>query len=803
MKDHNIALETPKFSPNALDELERYINNFEVEIIERLVNPEDNPHHWLQTDILRIQNFLYHYFKDLTLNDQTFPQIKETSLFLRKYFRFNYQLLWSQQDQPAFTAFPNHFTADECLPFIISEQNEHLYFHKPQLITKQTLDYIRFDPLLITENDLFADKRPYHYEQNPQVQQNLNFNTNNYTEDDTTNNENTLQQQNQNENYNDNEFTTQESSISTQNASQAGTSTSTHTQCFRVPTRVVNQRQNTHSPQSHLDTSPNRNITFNLPYTDETTHDETHDTLHEDILTTSHAQNTSVNVASPTRTIPDSTRYITRPRYDPPSIPSAFRSDRLISSNSNCKDNPQTSNQYYDPFNYNFYPPSNTNTNANINQNHSQFNTTSTTQNPFIQLSHTSTSQNIYSQNQGTSYPSTSYSHTTQSSLRRLQNPPLTHIPTDPLYQMHPNPNPNPLPQNTTQHIPPQLTQQLAPPLQYLPMPQDTFMIMSASIPEPMKPFDGLDHSYTQEEYLQQVEARLTFAIGEEPQNNPVKYRSWHIRRMAYIQCSLIGTALDWYTKLHISYKQQWNSFVQLFKKQFSSQKTAYYAQVEAMSHMKKDEETVRHFALRVQQLVKKGWCNENAATINLKNNEVFTKGLPKKLEDFAHKRHVQHVSTLLEPSIPFHTLVRHVDSEDIINEKIRTNDLALEINKISIENDNNDKELEPDHIMVTQPGDPNNKSKPAYKKYCSYCHKNNHGVSNCYQKQRDEEYQKYENPRPRTPQQSFVQYFRSKPSNSQENRTEIKTDYSSRKKDRNRYSQNYSYHSDRYRNNE
>ena len=373
---------------------------------------------------------------------------------LRKYFRFNYQLLWSQQDQPAFTAFPNHFTADECLRFIINKQSEHPHFHKPQLITKQTLDYIRFDPLLITENDLFADNRSYHYEQNSQAQQNLNFNTNNYTEDDTINNENTLQQQNQNENYNDNEFTTQESTISTQNASQAGTSTSTHTQSFRVPTRVVNQRQNTHRPQSHLDTSPNRNITFNLPYTDETTHDETHDTLHEDILTTSHAQNTSVNVASPTRTIPDSTRYFTRPRYDPPSIPSAFRSDRSISSNNSCNDNPQTSNQYYDPFNYNFYPPSNKNTNANINQNHSQFNTTSTTQNPFIQLSHTSTSQNIYSQNQGTSYPSTSYSHTTQSSRRRLQNPPLTHIPTDPLYQMHPspNPNPNPLPQNTTQY---------------------------------------------------------------------------------------------------------------------------------------------------------------------------------------------------------------------------------------------------------------------------------------------------------------------------------------------------------------
>ena len=65
--------------------------------------------------------------------------------------------------------------------------------------------------------------------------------------------------------------------------------------------------------------------------------------------------------------------------------------------------------------------------------------------------------------------------------------------------------------------------------------------------------------------------------------------------------------------------------------------------------------------------------------------------------------------STLLEPSIPFHTLVRHADSEDIANEKIRTNDLALEINKISIEDDTNNKEPEHDLIMVTQSGDPNN----------------------------------------------------------------------------------------------
>ena len=100
---------------------------------------------------------------------------------------------------------------------------------------------------------------------------------------------------------------------------------------------------------------------------------------------------------------------------------------------------------------------------------------------------------------------------------------------------------------------------------------------------------------------------------------------------MAFIQCSLTGTALSWYIRLNDTYKHDWHAFVQAFKKQFSSQKNAYYAQVEALNFTKKDNETVRHFALKVQQLVEKGWCNENASTINLKCNEIFTKGLPKK----------------------------------------------------------------------------------------------------------------------------------------------------------------------------
>ena len=57
---------------------------------------------------------------------------------------------------------------------------------------------------------------------------------------------------------------------------------------------------------------------------------------------------------------------------------------------------------------------------------------------------------------------------------------------------------------------------------------------------------------------------------------------------MAFIQCSLTGTALSWYIRLSDTYKQDWHAFVQAFKKQFPSQKNAYYAQVEALNLTKK-----------------------------------------------------------------------------------------------------------------------------------------------------------------------------------------------------------------------
>ena len=306
VKEFNLALKNPQYSPNVLQELERFIHNFEVDDMKRIVITQDNPHYWFQKDILRIQSFLYHYFKDITLNAQPITQIKLTSLFLRKIFRFNNQLIWSEQDQTAFTVFTTRFTADECLPFIINKK-EHPYFFKPDKITKQTIDFISFDPRLFTENNLIDDNRRYRYEQNIQELQSLITTNENYNENDNNNEDYVLENQNENRNEaivhhinenNTSEYTTPESTTSAQDASQTGTSTNNH--LVRVPSRFVCPRPNTYDPQPYSDTSPRRNITFNfLSNSDDEIQDETQN------ITS--FRNTSVDVSSPTRTILDTT----------------------------------------------------------------------------------------------------------------------------------------------------------------------------------------------------------------------------------------------------------------------------------------------------------------------------------------------------------------------------------------------------------------------------------------------------------------------------------------------------------------
>ena len=111
----------------------------------------------------------------------------------------------------------------------------------------------------------------------------------------------------------------------------------------------------------------------------------------------------------------------------------------------------------------------------------------------------------------------------------------------------------------------------------------------------------------------------------------------------------------------------------------------------------------------------------------------------PKK-KDFANERQVKQISTSLEPSIPCHPRVNMVDPEDDITlEKSEIQEISLEINTLPytfIQNatvtDNSDNSSEPPQVQTV---DPNNKSKPQFKKILILLPKKNHSVATCYRR--------------------------------------------------------------------
>ena len=178
---------------------------------------------------------------------------------------------------------------------------------------------------------------------------------------------------------------------------------------------------------------------------------------------------------------------------------------------------------------------------------------------------------------------------------RTFSRPPLQTIPTNPLQYNLSSTN-----THSTQHSIYSLEYNIQTATS-----SNSIQYQNISIAEPIKPFDGLDHKCTPEEYLQHIKACVTFSLGLQPSTSH-EYILWRARRMAFLQCYLTGTALSWFIRLNDTYKQDWSAFVQAFKNHFSSQKNAYYAQVGAITLVNKDNETVRHFALKVQQLVEK-----------------------------------------------------------------------------------------------------------------------------------------------------------------------------------------------------
>ena len=121
----------------------------------------DNPHYWLKQDILQVKNFQYRFFYNIILTNDTIPQLKIFTQFILKFFIFNYQLLWKQQDQQAYINFPQILTQTELLPYIIKNEHKHLQYRDLTSFNTSYSEQINLNHTFLVEHSETSDNRPF------------------------------------------------------------------------------------------------------------------------------------------------------------------------------------------------------------------------------------------------------------------------------------------------------------------------------------------------------------------------------------------------------------------------------------------------------------------------------------------------------------------------------------------------------------------------------------------------------------------------------------------------------------------
>ena len=80
---------------------------------ESKITGQNHPYYWLQQYIYEKHNSNTTFFQKITLTGDTIPQIEVFSQFL-----LNYQIVWVQQEQSAYSNFPQTLDATDFLFFL-------------------------------------------------------------------------------------------------------------------------------------------------------------------------------------------------------------------------------------------------------------------------------------------------------------------------------------------------------------------------------------------------------------------------------------------------------------------------------------------------------------------------------------------------------------------------------------------------------------------------------------------------------------------------------------------------------------
>ena len=207
--------------------------------------------------------------------------------------------------------------------------------------------------------------------------------------------------------------------------------------------------------------------------------------------------------------------------------------------------------------------------------------------------------------------------------------------------------------------------------------------------------------------------------------------------------------------------------FTQEFSKMFDSERNKQQQRVLCNEIRRLPNETIKQLAVRIETPVRKAYSLNTHDYKNTKMTEILMMTLTPQLRKIAIKKRASHPSSIREPDLDFRKLVEKLEQAEITMKLEETENLKLQyVNRIETAstNINNIQESDTDlvekitEILNIYEKHPNFKGKPSFKKWCNYCRRYGHSISECRQKQQDNQNkpQKY-----KEPNKSFYQYMK------------------------------------------
>ena len=199
----------------------------------------------------------------------------------------------------------------------------------------------------------------------------------------------------------------------------------------------------------------------------------------------------------------------------------------------------------------------------------------------------------------------------------------------------------------------------------------------------------------------------------------------------------------------------------------FDSERNKQYQRVLCNEIRRLPNETIKQLAVRIETLVRKAYSLNTHDYKNTKMTEILMMTLTPQLRKIAIKKKASHPSSIREPDLDFRKLVDKLEQAEITMKLEETENLKLQyVNHIETKTThiNNIQEADRDlsekitDILNIYEKNPNWKGKPSFKKWCNYCRRYGHSISECRQKQQDNQNKPQKH---KEPNKSFYQYMK------------------------------------------